>query len=334
MKTKLFSFRLFISLFLFFSIISTIPLFSKDITMERERVAILEFTAFNCQDSMGNAITDIIGAKIFNTHIFTLVERTQITQVFKELELQQTGCTDSECAIEVGKLLSANKIIVGMIHKIDKYIIVIKIINIANGKIEGSYKAEAAKESNLDDAVTLIVEKIIFDFRSEEYFSYSLSPCYIMTAGDFSDLADWGYGINTNFSINNLFFHHSVLTLSLGFYSFEGADESIDFITMIPSALYFGYSYSMFMNISISPYIGFGYLLNMMNFDKNGVDQFGNYKYSRKLYHDPLISARCDIDYRLSPFFHIFISPVYTVFIEKERTGQLFGSNFGIKIFY
>lgn len=310
-------------------IILALPLSAKD----KDRVAVLDFNAHNCPQSLAKVISDMVGAKVFETHIFTIVERGQIDQVFKELELQQTGCTDSECAVEVGKMLSANKIVIGTVHKVDRYIVILKIVNVADNHIEGNYRVEAIDESEFEDAIQEVIEKMKYDFKTDSFLSYSISAGFLYAMGDFEDVAEYGYGINLNANINNFLFRSAILTLSAGFYSFTGADDSIDSIMIIPVSLYFGYSFNISRKFKIVPSIGGGYLVNMMSYDKDNADQVGNYNYSREIFYDPTASVRCDIDYAALPYLYISLSPQYTFLFEKKKTGQMLGANLGVKLF-
>ena len=53
-----------------------------------------------------------------NTGLFTVGERGEMDSILKEQGFQASGCTDIECAVKIGKLLSANKMLVGEIGKL------------------------------------------------------------------------------------------------------------------------------------------------------------------------------------------------------------------------
>jgi len=44
---------------------------------------------------------------------YTLVERSQMAKTFEQFDIQNTGCTDISCAVEFGKMLSAERIVIG-----------------------------------------------------------------------------------------------------------------------------------------------------------------------------------------------------------------------------
>lgn len=311
-------------------ILSAIPLKASD----KERVAVLDFNAFNCPRATAKIISDMVGAKVFETKVFTIVERNQIKQVFDELALQMTGCTDSNCAVKIGQMLSANKIIIGTVHKADMYIIVVKVVNVANNKIEGNYRAEAFDESEFESAVTNIVDKIKFEFKRDMYFSASISGGYLAALGDFKDLTDGGVGVNLNFYINNFFVKGAVFNFSTGAYFFGGAEESIDSIMAVPAMAYFGYAFNVATSTKIVPYLGGGYFIWMMNYDPDNADAYGEFEYERETFYDPAVSVRCDIEYSLTSTITAFLAPVYTFAFEKDYNPQMAGGDAGIKMYF
>ncbi|MBI4977621.1 MAG: hypothetical protein HZC28_09070 [Spirochaetes bacterium] len=65
-------------------------------------------------------LSDLIRNAFVEEKAFTVIERTQVDKIFKEQELQMTGCTDKDCQVEIGRMLSANKMIIGTVAKADE----------------------------------------------------------------------------------------------------------------------------------------------------------------------------------------------------------------------
>jgi len=81
--------------------------------------------------------------------------------IFREQGLQMTGCTDSSCAVEIGKLLSANKIIMGEVNMLDKNIIItVRIVDVSKGVAEYSTNEKVVNINYIDKAVKSLVEKL------------------------------------------------------------------------------------------------------------------------------------------------------------------------------
>ncbi|PKL39157.1 MAG: hypothetical protein CVV44_09840 [Spirochaetae bacterium HGW-Spirochaetae-1] len=300
--------------------------------LAKDRVAILDFQTYNCPQSVARVVGQMTNSRIFETKVFTLVEREEMEAILREMSLQQTGCTDSSCAVQMGKLLSANKILTGTVLKMDTFNIAVKVINVENGKVEGSYRSEAMNAADFEPAVLSIVEKVRYDFRNELYLSIAASAGYRKALGDYSGIADNGYGGSIHAGLHNFLFKGGVLSMGTGFFTFEGADGAIDSILAIPVTAGFGYSLNISRNIHIIPIFGTGIHANLMNHDPDNADQYGNYEYTREVFIDPVIFLQCDVEMTITPFVQLFLSPSYTIMFEKGKTGQIPGLDGGIRL--
>jgi TolB-like protein len=145
---------------IFFSIvlvgIAYIPVFAD------MKIAVMDFEVLsNVTRQEGAIISDLIRSEMVNINLFTVVERSQINQVLREQGFQMTGCTDVTCAVKIGKLLSARKILVGTITKIgETYIINGRIVDIEKGVAEYSSKEKALNKESLDQACEQFVIKL------------------------------------------------------------------------------------------------------------------------------------------------------------------------------
>ena len=114
-------------------VIFLIPFF---IFAQKSNVAILQFEAANISVAEVGILTDRLSTELVNLGSFTVVERSQMEEVLKEQGLQQSGCTTSECAVEVGFLLGVDKMITGSIGRIGSlYTLSARIIDVETGAI-------------------------------------------------------------------------------------------------------------------------------------------------------------------------------------------------------
>lgn len=136
---------------------------------EKPIIAVIDFTAGEgVTKGQIDLITKFVEEEIFKTKRFKLVERSAMQTILKEVGFQQTGCTDTECAVEIGKMLNAEKIVVGMVSKQDKtYYINIRFINIEKAEIEDIQTAEVKNEKDFRNACKKLV-KDMFLVKKEE----------------------------------------------------------------------------------------------------------------------------------------------------------------------
>ena len=79
-------------------LIFLLPLF---LFAQKSNVAILQFDAANISEAEVGILTDRLSTELVKLGSFTVVERSQMEEVLKEQGLQQSGCTTSECAVEI-----------------------------------------------------------------------------------------------------------------------------------------------------------------------------------------------------------------------------------------
>ena len=78
---------------------------------------------------------------------YVLVERAQMDKIFDQFDIQNVGCVSDSCAIEFGKMLQVDRIIIGSISLIgNTYSIIARTVDVETGKTVNSadrqYKGE------------------------------------------------------------------------------------------------------------------------------------------------------------------------------------------------
>lgn len=99
-------------------------------------VAVLEHDAAGVSLAESQIISDRLRTELFRTEKFIVLEREKMNDILTEQGFQQTGCTTDECALEIGRLINVQVMVVGKIGKIGKmYTISSRIIDVESGKI-------------------------------------------------------------------------------------------------------------------------------------------------------------------------------------------------------
>jgi len=105
------------------------------------RVAILDFTntgGLTRQETitLGNRLRTML----VKTNAFVVLERGQMSDILDEQGFQQTGCTTTECAVEMGRMLNVQKMISGTIGKLGStYTVDLSLIDVETAQIEKSF---------------------------------------------------------------------------------------------------------------------------------------------------------------------------------------------------
>ncbi len=123
-------------------------------------VAVNTFQPRGVDESSVLIITDRICSELFQSGLFTVVERSEMEAVLKEQGFQQAACASDACAVEMGQLLGVQYMITGSIGKIGKmYTISMRMIDVATGKIAEVASADCKCE--IDDFLTEATPKAV-----------------------------------------------------------------------------------------------------------------------------------------------------------------------------
>ena len=112
----------------------TIPSLKAQVTEGKQTVAVLEFEGRGISQLESKTLTDRLMSEIVNTDAVIMVERNQMDEILNEQGFQQSGCTSSECAAEVGALLGVQNMVSGSFGKLgNSYTIDAKMFSVETG---------------------------------------------------------------------------------------------------------------------------------------------------------------------------------------------------------
>jgi TolB-like protein len=135
----------------------TVPSFAR----EKMQIAVLDLHPKGVSKILANAVSDIVRSEMVKSGMFTVIERTQMDEILREQGFQMTGCTDQACAVKVGKILSARKILIGEVNKVGQaFIITIRIVDVETSVSEFAANEKAMSEDMLDKAGANITRKL------------------------------------------------------------------------------------------------------------------------------------------------------------------------------
>lgn len=109
--------------------------FSTFAAEQKPTVAVLKLSGggFAAEDLEG--FSNRLRVELFETGAFTVVEREQMEAILKEQGFQQTGCTNAECAVEVGQMLNVQFMITGSLDKVGNiYTINLRKVDVESGE--------------------------------------------------------------------------------------------------------------------------------------------------------------------------------------------------------
>jgi len=108
----------------------------------------LGVSAFEAPDAArGQQIADVFLTDLARTNKLHLVERAQMDKAIKELALAQTGLVDAGSAARVGKLVGAQKLVVGsMVVQGTQVILTARLVDVATGRVEAGENIQGSAD--------------------------------------------------------------------------------------------------------------------------------------------------------------------------------------------
>lgn len=112
---------------------------------------------------------DILGSTLasdfMNTGMIRIMERSQMERILQEQGFQQSGaCDGSECAVEIGKLLTVDRILLGSVGRFgNAYSLSVRMVDVQSGEIVKSVSKnlEGPQEAILTRLVPEVVNALL-----------------------------------------------------------------------------------------------------------------------------------------------------------------------------
>lgn len=152
-------------LFSFFAITILILVstgFGSLLAKEKMRIAVLELSPVKVGADVAGGVTDLVVTELVNCGEFEVLERMQVAKILNELGFQQTGITDTSKAVELGKLLNTDTVMIGTLQQFNSSLVInVKIVEVSTGKILFADKAVAENYDKLIDASGNLVTSLV-----------------------------------------------------------------------------------------------------------------------------------------------------------------------------
>ena len=138
-------------------ILLTTSLFAKDI------IAVLDLESVGLTSEEAKILTQRLTTKLISLDKYQVVERTNMDKILKEQKFQHSGCTDSECAVEIGQLLNTDFIVIGSVSKFSSmYSLDARLIDVSQGKslISAEFSIIGEIEVLMSSGITSIANQL------------------------------------------------------------------------------------------------------------------------------------------------------------------------------
>jgi hypothetical protein len=116
-------------------------------------IAILDFKPNNASAGDAVTISEFVRAAFVRAGVYTVVDKANMERILAEQAFQQTGCTDSDCAVKLGKLLNVQKMVLGNYSVMGSVrFLTASLVDVQTGRIERTGKVKGFDIGNADEA--------------------------------------------------------------------------------------------------------------------------------------------------------------------------------------
>jgi TolB-like protein len=125
-------------------------------------IAIWDFEGIGISIHEARVLTQRLASEIISLNVYQLFERSKVNQLLREQEFHHSGCVDATCAVEIGKLVGVQHIVVGTISKIgNTYSVDSRMIDVESGKslISAEYSTLI---KDFPDSTSIILESTLY----------------------------------------------------------------------------------------------------------------------------------------------------------------------------
>ena len=125
----------------------------------KEIIAVLDLEQIGLTPQEAQILTQRLTTELISLDKYQVVERNNMDKILKEQKFQHSGCTDAECAVEIGQLLNSDYIVMGSVNKFgNTYAIDCRIINVELG--EAIQSANFTHKGEIDELLTIGIANI------------------------------------------------------------------------------------------------------------------------------------------------------------------------------
>ena len=140
-------------------------------------------------DYMRGQVTRLVTSEEYKKRTginYTVVERSQMDKIFEQFEIQNTGCTDISCAVEFGKMLSVERIVIGSVGLVGQtYSISTRIVDVESaGTITvADYTYQGQIDDLLRTGIASVVDELMYGQKKKSHRNLYIIAGITIAAG-------------------------------------------------------------------------------------------------------------------------------------------------------
>jgi len=124
-------------------------------------IAVASFEPQGVSASDAAVVSDLLRSALVKEGSFSVVEKANMDRILAEQTFQQTGCTTSECAVKLGKILNVKYLVVGSFGKsMGQHLVALRVVEIETARIVYSDEAVGGSLDEIRRAVNEMAARL------------------------------------------------------------------------------------------------------------------------------------------------------------------------------
>ena len=145
-----------------------------------EYIAIIDFEGIGVASQEARSLTQRLTSEMIRLEVYQVLERSKMKKLLDEQKFQYSGCVNTQCAVDIGKMLGAKYMIVGSINKIgNTYAIDARMIDVETSEsyISAQYDYTGAIDLLLKEGIRKIAYQLCeLNYENKANENQFLSP--------------------------------------------------------------------------------------------------------------------------------------------------------------
>lgn len=159
---------------------------------DKNTLAVLELEELGISRNEGRMLVNRLRNEIATQGHYLVIERELIEEILREQDFSQSGCTSSDCLVEIGKLLNVDYILGGSIGQVGStYSISVRMINVETGIIYRS--ADYDYTGSIDNLLKIGMRNASKKLLSDDFVDRPMQGTKINTVANNSLINTWRY---------------------------------------------------------------------------------------------------------------------------------------------
>jgi TolB-like protein len=129
-------------------------------------LAVAEFESIGVPAGSASVAADWVRNALVMAGGTSVVDRRNMQAILAEHSFEQTGCTQEDCAVKLGRLLNVQRMVVGNMGKfLDQYIVIVQLVDVETGKVIFGDSAKGRDVDQIEAAIKDLARRLAQEIR-------------------------------------------------------------------------------------------------------------------------------------------------------------------------